>query len=113
MPRLKVFTTLVICAMSIGSVAAQERGPETGANCLPTPDLDTAPEWGDSDATLPSLIGGGDFEIRAAYRVAYCQFGLTVYVLQGIADRRQVYECISDDSYRAPFPCKQLKAPPR
>jgi hypothetical protein len=60
--------------------------------------------------SLPQLVGSGDFEIRGVYRVHLCEVELTVYVLQNAEDRGEVFECMSDDTYRAPAPCFRLGA---
>lgn len=67
-----------------------------------------AVEWTRGDKSLAQLVATGSFEIRGSYRMTLCNIGLSVYVLQDARDRRVVYECVSDDTYRAPFPCVRL-----
>lgn len=108
---------LAAAALLVGARAeagvAVGRSPGDDASCeIPSANPSAPAEWTHGDRTLPGLIATGRFEIRSAYRLTLCNVGLSVYVLQDVRDRRTVYECVSDDTYRAAFPCARLNSRP-
>ena len=66
------------------------------------------PEWFDISKSLAQLIATGDYEMKSAYRFKACGAEFTIYLVQGVTDKRQVFECSSDDTYRPVVGCKQL-----
>ncbi len=92
--------------------APLDTGPDF-AGCVRSLNPQAEPEWTQTDLTLQRLIRTGLFDIRAAYRMHLCESELTVYVLQNAGDRSEVYECTSDDTYRAVFPCFRVGPEPQ